>query len=267
MGVPPMVGAILRSVRPFKIGPISARFIRSFSSLRRRSSRPSALRSPLRLHAPVPAPVATLASLRQMLAARFPQAERPAGGVLPTGVPSVDDSAGGLPRHALSELVRPAHGAGSHLFLSQLLATTRALPARVALIDAADQFDPLSIPPEELQHLVWVRCRTHADALPVADLLAREASLDLVALDLATLPLPALRRIPATTWYRLQRAVEQTDLAFLVLTPCPLVPSAQLRLRLDGAHALSALCLERPHLAIDLEVSRDRQRLPVAASA
>ncbi len=203
-----------------------------------------------------------------MLAARFPQAERPAGGrVLPTGVPAVDDAAGGLPRHALSELVRPAPAAGAQLFLAQLLATTRALPARVALIDAADHFDPQSIPPAELQHLVWVRCRSHADALPVADLLAREASLDLVALDLSATPLSVLRRTPATAWYRLQRAVEQTDLALLVLTPAPLVPSAQLRLRLDGAHALSALALERPHLAIDLEVSRERQRLAASAAA
>ena len=200
-----------------------------------------------------------------MLAARFPQAARPAGGALPTGVPAVDDSSGGLPRHALSELVRPAPGAGGHLFLAQLLATTRALPARVALIDAADQFDPQSIPPEHLQHLIWVRCRSHADALPVADLLAREASLDLVALDLSASPPSALRRIPSTAWYRLQRAVEQTDLAFLVLTPAPLVPSAQLRLRLDGVHSLPALGLERPHLAVDLEISRQRQRLSASA--
>ena len=196
-----------------------------------------------------------------MLAARFPQAARPASDALPTRIPAVDDASGGLPRHALSELICPAASTGGHLFLAQLLAGTRAQPARVALIDAADQFDPQSIPPEDLQHLLWVRCRGAADALPVADLLARETSLDLVVLDLSALPLPALRRLPASSWYRLQRAVEQTDLAFLVLTPCVLVPSAQLRLQLGRAHDLSAQSLDRPHLAIDLEVSRQRQRL------
>jgi hypothetical protein len=201
-----------------------------------------------------------------MLAQRFPRAERSDRGLLPTGLPAVDQHSGGLPRHALSELVRPGPGAGAHLFLAQLLATTRALPARVALIDASDQFDPQSIPPRDLQHLLWIRCRSHPDALPVADLLARETSLDLVALDLSTTPLHALRRIPATTWYRLQRAVEQTDLAFLVLTPAPLVPSAQLRLRLDGQHHLPALALDRPHLAAHLAISHSRQRLALAAS-
>ncbi len=211
------------------------------------------------------APNASLSTLRQLLAERFPQASRPATGLLPTGIPSVDDALGGLPRHALTELVCAGPGVGSHLFLSQLLALTRALPARVALIDAADQFDPQSIPGDHLQHLLWVRCRTAADAMPVADLLAREANLDLVVLDCAPGPQPSLRRIPATTWYRLQRAVEQTDLAFLVLTPAALVPSAQLRLQLDRTHSLSSLSVDRPHLAVDLDVSRQRQRISTSA--
>lgn len=213
----------------------------------------------------MPVPVAKLADLRQMLAARFPQAGRPAGGVLPTGIPSVDDSAGGLPRHALTELIRPAASCGGHLFLSQLLAATRALPARVALIDAADQFDPGSLTAADLEHLVWIRCRSPADALPVADLLAREANLDLVALDLSGVSIGQLRRIPAAAWYRLQRAVEQTDLAFLVLTPAVLVPSAQLRLQLGPPHPFASRDLERPHLVVDLEVARQRQRLAASA--
>ncbi|MDF3057689.1 MAG: hypothetical protein K0R17_1904 [Rariglobus sp.] len=208
-------------------------------------------------------PNASLSTLRQLLAERFPQATRPASGLLPTGVPSVDDALGGLPRHALTELVCPAPSTGSQLFFSQLLATTRALPARVALIDAADQFDPQSIPREDLEHLLWVRCRSVADAMPVADLLAREANLDLVVLDFAPVPLPSLRRIPATTWYRLQRAAGQTDLAFLVFTPAALVPSAQLRLQLETTAPLSALQTPRPHLAVDLDVTRQRQRLGV----
>ena len=214
----------------------------------------------------MPSAAASLSSLRQLLASRFPQAARPAGGVLPTGIPAVDEAAGGgLPRPALTELVCAGPGTGGQLFLAQLLAATRVLPARVALIDAADQFDPQSFPAEDLQHLLWVRCRSGADALPVADLLAREANLDLVVLDLAVAAPAELRRVPATTWYRLQRAVGQTDLAFLVLTPLTLVPSAQLRLRLEKPHGLAAQSLARPHLAIDLEVARERQRLVVAS--
>src|SRR5690606_25565258 len=117
------------------------------------------------LPSPVSSRAATVASLRQLLAERFPQASRPVGGVVPTGIPSADETAGGLPRHALSELVCPSLSAGGHLFLSQLLAGTRARAARVALIDAADQFDPCSFPSEDLEHLVWVRCTRAADAL------------------------------------------------------------------------------------------------------
>lgn len=223
--------------------------------------------NPAGSHATVSASAATLASLRQLLAARFPQAEKPAGGVLPTGIPSVDDHVGGLPRHALSELIRSSPGSGGHLFLAQLLAATRALPARAALIDAADQFDPQSLPRHDLDHLVWVRCRSPADALPAADLLAREANLDLVVLDVSGVSISQLHRIPATAWYRLQRAVEQTDLAFLVLSPGVLVPSAQLRLQLGPPHPFSSRDLDRPHLVVDLEVSRQRQRLASSASA
>ena len=213
----------------------------------------------------MPSAATNLSSLRQLLATRFPQASRPAGGVLPTGIPAVDEATGGgLPRPALTELACSGPGAGGQLFLAQLLASTRTLPARVALIDASDQFDPQSFPAEDLQHLLWVRCRATTDALPVADLLAREPNLDLVVLDLAAAAPAELRRVPSTTWYRLQRAVGQTDLAFLILTPVALVPSAQLRLRLEKAHGLAAQALARPHLAVDLEVARERQRLAAA---
>lgn len=210
-------------------------------------------------------PKASLSTLRQLLAERFPQATRPATSLLSTGIPSVDEAVGGLPRQALTELVCAGPGTGGHLFLSQLLTVTRVLPARVALIDAADQFDPQSIPGDDLHHLLWVRCRTAADAMPVADLLAREANLDLVVLDYGACPSSSLKHIPATTWYRLQRAVEQTDLAFLVLTPAASVPSAQLRLQLDRAHPLSSLSVDRPHLAVDLDVTRQRQRVSAQA--
>ena len=64
------------------------------------------------------ASAATVASLRQMLAARFPQAERPTSGVLPTGIPTVDDSAGGgLPPDALCELVCPSPSSGGPKFV------------------------------------------------------------------------------------------------------------------------------------------------------
>jgi hypothetical protein len=241
-----------------------------------------------------------LSALRQLLAERFPAAARPVADVWPTGVPAVDAAAGGLPRRSLTELVCSAPSSGGELFIAQLLALSRRQLARVALIDATDNFDPQSIPPGELEHLVWVRCRSVTEAMGAADLCAREASLDLVILDLtwhgcstrdsgaqdhSSVPQPphapatrqhhgsqtratpdrdstisALRKIPDRTWYRLQRAVEQTNLVFLVLTPLRLVASAQLRLQLAESHVLPRQSLPRPQLVSDFAVTLQRQR-------
>ena len=60
----------------------------------------------------------------------------------------------------------------------------------------------------------------------------------LVLLDLRHAPLRELRRVPSTSWYRLQRAVEPADLALVVATPTACVPSAQLRFELEQAATL-----------------------------
>jgi hypothetical protein len=201
-----------------------------------------------------------LTQLRQLLAERFPSVVRPDTGVWPTGVPAVDESAGGLPRRALTELVCAAPSAGGHLFITQLLGRSRRESVRVALVDAMDNFDPQSVPANELEHLLWVRCHSVSAAMTAADLLAREASLDLVILDLVYGPLGALRRIPDRTWYRLQRAVEETNLVFLVLTPTRLVASAQLRLQLARPHLLAGQQISRPKLIADLAATLELQR-------
>lgn len=202
----------------------------------------------------------SLSALRQLLAERFPTAAAPIAGVWPTGVPAVDAAVGGLPRRSLTELVCSAPSSGGQLFIAQLLALSRRQLARVALIDATDNFDPQSIPPGELEHLVWVRCRSLAEAMGAADLCAREASLDLVLLDLTYGAASDLRKIPDRTWYRLQRAVEQTNLVFLALTPLRLVASAQLRLELTESHILPRQSLPRPQLVTDFAVTLQRQR-------
>src|SRR4030095_13582674 len=90
---------------------------------------------------------------------------------------------------------------------------------RVALIDSTDSFDPGSFPTDQSAHLLWVRCSSTTTALQAADLIARDANLGLVVLDLRRAPEADLRRIPGPQWYRLQRAVEPTDLALVIETP------------------------------------------------
>jgi hypothetical protein len=206
-----------------------------------------------------------LASLRHLLAERFPTAPRTTGRVLPTQLAAVDEFSRGLPLGALTEIVCAAPSCGGHLLLAQLLAVTRTARRRVALIDSSDSFDPASHPDDLLVHLLWVRCAGLPVALQAADLLARDANLGLVVLDLHHASLADLRRIPGPQWYRLQRAVEPTDLALVVFTPRASVPSAQLRLALAHSHDFSALECERPVLVAKLSPTLQRQRLQAAA--
>lgn len=218
---------------------------------------------------------AKIVSLRQLLAARFPAVPGAAGPrsgcgadpVLPTGIRAVDEGCGGLPLGALTEIVCAAPSCGSHLFLGQLLAETRNTRTRMALIDGTDSFDPSSFPRDMLAHLVWVRCPTTAVALGAADLLARDANLGLVFLDLRRTPARELRRTPATQWFRLQRAAETAGLALVVETPHATVPSARLRLLLEESQPVSALERERPLLTTHLTPTFQRQRIHAAATA
>jgi hypothetical protein len=145
-----------------------------------------------------------------------------------------------------------------------MLSQARLRGGRVGLIDGTDQFDPAGHPESALATLVWVRCPNPESALPTAELLARDANLELVVLDLRRASPNGVRRIPAAAWYRLQRAVEQSDLALLALTPLAIVPSAQLRFGLARSHHLADQIRERSELAQTLTVTLQRQRLAAA---
>lgn len=212
-------------------------------------------------------PSRSLPALRQLLRERFPSATHGAAEPLATGIPAIDEATGGLPRPALTEFTCAAPSCGGALLLGALLAVTRAASLRLALVDADDAFDPDSWEPDLLEHLLWVRARGAAEALAVADLLTRDANLGVVVLDLRHAAPAALRRIPSTAWYRLQRAIESTTLAVAVLTPGALVPSARARFELDSSFSLPALSRERPSLAAALAPALRRQRTGPAFAA
>ncbi len=208
---------------------------------------------------------AQIATLRQHLAARFPTAQRAPGRALATGIPAIDEpTGGGLPLSAVTEIACRAPSCGAQLLLQQLLFLTRKERRRIALVDSADSFDPSSCAPDSLTHLLWVRLTGTALALQAADLLARDANLGVVVLDLRRAPDADLRRIPAPQWYRLQRAIEPTDSALIVFTPRPSVASAQLRLELGQSFPPSAFNHERPSLIASLSPIVQRQRVHAA---
>ncbi len=188
----------------------------------------------------------TVSALRSLLAARFPERNRRPHGGVPASVPPVDDAlGGGLPAGRLTELVSAVPSSGGQTVVASLIAATQAARQRIALVDGSDAFAPEAVPADMLRHLVWVRCRTAEQAFSVADILVRDGNYAVVVLDLRGCAERALRRTPASLWYRLQRAAEGGSVAVLVQTQSPLVPAVPSRLVLDRSMGLEDADAER----------------------
>jgi hypothetical protein len=180
--------------------------------------------------------------LRNLLADRFPPPFTPPVLRLATGLPAIDDAiGGGLPQSAITELSSPQVSAGSALLLYALLQNAQRAGNFLALVDGRDSFDPQPVGNRRLRNLLWVRCTKALDAIKAADLLLRDGNFPLVVLDLVLNASAELRKIPQTSWYRLQRLVETAPIAFLVLTRASIISSAQLKLSLDNAWTLADL--------------------------
>jgi hypothetical protein len=212
-----------------------------------------------------------LIELRQFLAERLPRArlgmapERMVPAALPTGIESIDQGlGGGLPQGAFTELVAPGEGSGSAQFIHSLLRHTASAGRFLTLVDGADSLDIDALEPEALAHLLWVRCRSTAEALQTTDLLLRDRNIALVVLDLKLNPAHELRRIPGTLWYRLSRLMEQHGGTVLVITPQPLVAGAAARIvsrtRLDHRD------LERSPDTLDLRFETEQRRVREAGA-
>ncbi len=176
-----------------------------------------------------------IVDLRNLLAERFPEPALPAQARFATGISVLDDACGGgLPKGAITELTSPAVSSGSASLIAALVQHAHEERHFVALIDGRDSFDPDPLGNARLQNLLWVRCGQAMEAVKAADLLLRDGNFPLVVLDLVLNPAEELRKIPQTTWYRLQRLAEPLPTAFLVLTRRSLISSAQLKLVLEN---------------------------------
>src|SRR5437667_7136280 len=185
---------------------------------------------------------AVIIDLRKALSERFPQRPAPAASVLTTGLSFLDQtSGGGLPRSAITELITPRPSAGSASLVHALLRAAQQDRHFVALIDGSDSFDPGSSDNSALRHLLWIRCRKAFDAIKAADFLLRDGNFPLVIVDLVLNSTEELRKIPQTSWYRLQRLVEAVPTACLVINRQSLVSSAQLKIVLENSWNLVAL--------------------------
>jgi len=198
--------------------------------------------------------------LRNLLATRFPQAQMLVGTRLITGLASFDQPiGGGLPKGAITELISPRGSAGSASLIHALIHGAYRDKYFVALIDGRDSFDPCALANSILRQVLWMRCTKAPEAVKAADLLLRDGNFRLVIVDLILNSLEELRKIPQTTWYRLQRLVELVPTACLVLTRYEMVSSAQLKLVLENSWNLETL--EKQEAISQLRVMVKRSHL------
>ncbi len=163
---------------------------------------------------------------------------------------------GGLPAGQLSEVVGPASSGRTSLVWQWMAAATRRGDT-VALIDTFDRFDPASAVAcgIVLERVLWVRGqaisktagavdpvwlpgvrtvegpgtmveRTLDRALKALNLVLQSGVCPAVVIDMADVPSAALRRIPYTTWLRVQRVIEGSDTTCVLLAPESLARSA-----------------------------------------
>ena len=200
--------------------------------------------------------------LRNLLAERFFQGLSQNDGRLVTRISALDQATeDGLRKGQITEIISPEPSAGSALLIHSLLEVARRDRFFLALIDGGDSFDVQAASVRALHHLLWVRCQRASEALKAADFLLRDGNFPLVILDLILNPPEELRRIPATSWYRLQRLVEPTPAAFLVMSRHNMVPSAHRKIVLANQWTLSDLSQEQPLAQLRLSVRRPQVRL------
>jgi hypothetical protein len=201
-------------------------------------------------------PAACRANLEALLRARkLDRTLVPAGGsgtgrsmpdTTATGVPALDRAlGGGLPLGQLSEVVGPRSSGRTSLMVAMMAAATE----RGELVALVDSFDMLAVETAEaagvdLARCLWVRGEACTPAFPLlasrqtgteraieralkaTNLILQSGGFGLVVLDLADAPARALRRVPFTTWARLQRVLEGRDCAGLVVGNVPMSRSA-----------------------------------------
>jgi recombination protein RecA len=188
---------------------------------------------------------------------------RPTPEMVASGIRELDELSGGLPRGCLSQICGPASSGRTSILLAALAAATWRQEV-CALVDVSNSLDPLSAAAAgvDFERLLWVRCgpnhlksfspqrhpsatlRASSDtetrkqnleyqkrerpleqALRVTDLLLHSGGFGLVAIDLGDIPFKEARRIPLTSWFRFQRAVEHTPTVLLVVAQEPLAHS------------------------------------------
>lgn len=193
--------------------------------------------------------------LDRTLTTALPLERRDESTLVATDVAALDACLrGGLPRGQLSEIAGPPSSGRTTLALQTMAAATRRGEI-AALVDTFDRLDVASAAAAgvDLDRLLWIRgsdrargpasdfaLRATSDtsagpggpdviitrALKALNLVLQARGFACVVLDLADAPPVGLTRIPFTTWLRVQRIIEGSDTACVLVAPQPLARSA-----------------------------------------
>ena len=177
--------------------------------------------------------------------------------VAPFGTDTLDRAlSGGVPRGQVSEVVGPSSSGRTSVAWAALAAATLRGES-VALIDTFDRFDPPTAHAcgITLSKLLWVRGQALSKttgaidpawlpgvravngpgtfmervidrAIKALNLVVQSGVCTMVVIDLIDVPASALRRLPASTWFRIERAIDGSDTAVVILAAQPIARSA-----------------------------------------
>ena len=179
---------------------------------------------------------------RTLTTALAPLERSDAAAFIPFGVDAIDGVLrGGLPRGQVSEIAGSPSSGRTTLLLQLLGAATRGGEI-TALVDTCDRLDVASAAAAaiDLDRLLWIRGESRLvlserseskdrvvdRAIKALTLVLQAGGFAVVAIDLADVQPRVLKSLPFTTWLRLQRIVEGSDTACLLVTPEPLARSA-----------------------------------------
>lgn len=152
---------------------------------------------------------------------------------------------GGFARGQVSEVVGPPSSGRTSLVLSLLAQATSVAGELVAVVDAADAFDPSSAERAgiDLSRVLWVRVNTPQEALRSTQRLLETEGIPLTLIDLDTPPTrnsrsSHLKPIPRNAWIQLAHQSTRTGNSLVVLSPNRQVGhSAHLVLELESAES------------------------------
>ena len=165
---------------------------------------------------------------------------------VPTGIAELDTRlGGGIPRGHLSEVVG-SRSSGRLSILASAMAGATSRGEAVALVDPLDMFDPVSASTAgiDFQRMLWIRGDASSSsrvslsceygtlqksldrAIKALNIVFQAGGFGLVVLDLGEVAMPAIKRLPYTTWLRLHRVIEGSETACVLIGSEPIARSA-----------------------------------------